>query len=191
MRGKRLGTVAALAAGTLAATGLAFAPAAAAVTPQTATINATAPSAAAVRPPSPPPRTARPRPSPSAPPPSPSPLPLAEDSVTSTLTLVNASGGTTAFSGKKNPAIAAGGGVSVGPLDGTVASGDSLETYGGSLKMVVFGITITCTRTRHSPRARSSSTDRTATMTRGPVPPARSGTGPPAIPGRAKEPRKS
>jgi hypothetical protein len=145
MRGKRLGTVAALAAGTLAVTGLAFAPTAAAVTPQTATINATCTlggggaatltatqdgtaatitlSSTAIT----------------------SPLPIAENSVTSTLTLVNASGGTTAFSGTKNPAIAAGGGVSVGPLDGTVASGDSLETYGGSLKMVVFGITITCT----------------------------------------------
>lgn len=33
----------------------------------------------------------------------------------------------------------------MGPLSGTVASGDSLEAYGGSLKMVVFGITITCT----------------------------------------------
>jgi hypothetical protein len=33
----------------------------------------------------------------------------------------------------------------VGPLSGTVASGDSLDAYGGSLTMVVFGIPITCT----------------------------------------------
>lgn len=33
----------------------------------------------------------------------------------------------------------------VGPLTGTVASGDSLEAYGGSLQMVVFGITVSCT----------------------------------------------
>ncbi|MFF3610595.1 hypothetical protein [Streptomyces sp. NPDC002580] len=145
MRGKQLTTVAALAAGTLAATGLAFAPAAAAVTPQSATINATCniggggeatltatqdSTAATITLSSTSITT---------------PLPLAQNSVTSTLTLVNASGGTTAFSGKKNPAMAAGSGVSVGPLDGTVASGDSLETYGGSLKMVVFGITISCT----------------------------------------------
>lgn len=145
MRGKRLATVSALAAGTLAATGLAFAPAAAAVTPQSATINATCTiggggaatltatqdgtaatitlSSTAVT----------------------APIPIAADSVTSTLSLVNANGGTTAFSGKKNPAMAAGSGVSVGPLDGTVASGDRLEFYGGSLKMTIYGITITCT----------------------------------------------
>lgn len=115
MRGKRLATVSALAAGTLAATGLAFAPAAAAVTPQSATINATCTiggggaatltatqdgtaatitlSSTAVT----------------------APIPIAADSVTSTLSLVNANGGTTAFSGKKNPAMAAGSGVSVGP----------------------------------------------------------------------------
>jgi hypothetical protein len=145
MRGKRLGTVAALAAGTLAATGLAFAPTAAAVTPQTATINATCSiggsgaatltatqnGTAATITLSSTEITA--------------PIDVAQDSVASTLTLVKAGGGTTDFTGTKNPAIAAGSGVSVGPLDGTVASGDSLEAYGGSLKMVVFGITITCT----------------------------------------------
>ena len=40
MKGKRIGTGAALAVGTLAAAGLAFAPAALAVTPDTATIDA-------------------------------------------------------------------------------------------------------------------------------------------------------
>ncbi|MGD1225213.1 hypothetical protein AB9Q10_43105 [Streptomyces krungchingensis] len=145
MRGKRLGITAALAGGTLAATALAFAPAAAAVTPQTATINATCSiggsgsatltatqsGTAATVTLSSTDITA--------------PISVAQDSISSTLTMVKASGGTTAFSGTKNPAIAAGGGVAVGPLDGTVASGDSLEAFGGSLQMVVFGITITCT----------------------------------------------
>ncbi|WP_432173404.1 hypothetical protein [Streptomyces sp. Tue6028] len=145
MRGKRLGITTALAGGTLAATALAFAPAAAAVTPQTATINATCSiggsgsatltatqsGTAATVTLSSTDITA--------------PISVAQDSISSTLTMVKASGGTTVFSGTKNPAIAAGGGVAVGPLDGTVASGDSLEAFGGSLQMVVFGITITCT----------------------------------------------
>ncbi|MEU1194831.1 hypothetical protein ABZ446_01225 [Streptomyces sp. NPDC005813] len=145
MRGKRLGITAALAGGTLAATALAFAPAAAAVTPQTATINATCSiggsgsatltatqsGTAATITLSSTDITA--------------PISVAQDSISSTLTMVKASGGTTVFSGTKNPAIAAGGGVAVGPLDGIVASGDSLEAFGGSLQMVVFGITITCT----------------------------------------------
>lgn len=60
---------------------------------------------------------------------------------------MNANGGTTTFTGTENPAIAAGDPVTVGPLNGTVASGDSLESYGGSLQIVVFGITVTCTAT--------------------------------------------
>ncbi|MFI6334446.1 hypothetical protein [Streptomyces sp. NPDC050535] len=141
---KRLGSAAALAAGTLAATGLAFAPTAAAVTPLTATITATCSlvgdgeatltatqtgTAATITVTSTEITT---------------PIALGQDSVTSTLTLVKASGGTTVFSGTKNPAIPAGGGVEVGPLDGTVATGDSLEAFGGSLQLVVFGIPITC-----------------------------------------------
>ena len=59
----------------------------------------------------------------------------------------NTTGGTSTFSETKNPAIAAGDPVTVGPLDGTVASGDSLEAFGGSLQMTVLGITITCTAT--------------------------------------------
>lgn len=144
MRSKRLGSVAALAAGTLAVTGLAFAPTAAAVTPLTATITATCSivgdgeatltatqtgTAATVTVTSTEITT---------------PLALDQDTVSATLTLVKASGGTSVFSGTKNPAIPAGGGVSVGPLDGTVAPGDSLEAYGGSLQLVVFGIPITC-----------------------------------------------
>ncbi|MEV7063386.1 hypothetical protein AB0N97_11370 [Streptomyces collinus] len=145
MRCMRIGAGAALAAGALAVTGLAFAPAALAVTPQTATINAdcgsfgsgeatltatqdgtaatlTVKSSAIT-----------------------APIGLGEDSISSTLTLVKAGGGTVDFTGTENPAMAAGAPVEVGPLSGTVASGDSLEAFGGSLKMTVFGITITCT----------------------------------------------
>ncbi|AXE85799.1 hypothetical protein [Streptomyces sp. Go-475] len=145
MRCKRIGAGASLAAGALAATGLAFAPAALAVTPQTATIDAdcgtfgsgtatltatqdgtaatvTVKSSAIT-----------------------APIALGADSISSTLTLVKAGGGTVTFTGKENPAMAAGAPVEVGPLNGTVASGDSLEAFGGSLKMTVFGITITCT----------------------------------------------
>ncbi|MEU6670706.1 hypothetical protein [Streptomyces sp. NPDC046727] len=144
MRGKRTATGAALAAGALAVTGLAFAPTAAAVTPQSATINASCGifgggaatltatqsgtsatvtlTSTAIK----------------------APVAVAQDSITSTLTLVKASGGTTVFTGTKNPAMASGAAVSVGPLPGTVASGDSLEAYGGSLKMVIFGVTVTC-----------------------------------------------
>ncbi|MFC8512253.1 hypothetical protein [Streptomyces sp. NPDC057257] len=147
MRRKRIGMGAALAVGALAVTGLAFAPTAAAVTPDTATINADCGSfgsgeatltatqdgtaatitvTSAVT----------------------APIALSEDSISSTLTLVNnTTGGTSVFSGTENPAIAAGDPVTVGPLDGTVASGDSLEAYGGSLQLTVFGITVTCTAT--------------------------------------------
>lgn len=146
MRAKRISTGAAMAVGALAAASLAFAPSALAVTPQSATITADCGSfgggeatltatqdgtaatitvTSAIT----------------------APIALSQDSISSTLTLVNASGGTTAFTGTKNPAMAAGDPVTVGPLSGTVASGDSLEAYGGSLQMTVFGITITCTAT--------------------------------------------
>ncbi|MFF7282589.1 hypothetical protein [Streptomyces griseorubiginosus] len=146
MNGTRISTGAALVVGALAATGLAFAPAALAVTPDTATINAdcgffgsgqatltatqdgtaaTVTVTSAIN----------------------APLPLAEDSITSTLTFVNANGTTTTFTGTRNPAIATGDPVTVGPLSGTVNSGDSLESYGGSLQIVVFGITVTCSAT--------------------------------------------
>ncbi|MEU9290421.1 hypothetical protein AB0D57_38730 [Streptomyces sp. NPDC048275] len=145
MRRKRLGIAAALAAGSLAATGLALAPTAAAVDPLTATINATCTiggggaatltatqtgtaatitlSSTAIT----------------------APLPLAQDSIASTLTMAKAGGGSVVFTGTKNPAIPMGGGVTVGPLNGTVASGDTLDAFGGSLNMVIFGITVTCT----------------------------------------------
>ncbi|MGY0067233.1 hypothetical protein ACWZEH_10455 [Streptomyces sp. QTS137] len=146
MRGTRIGTGAALAAGALAVCGLALAPSAAAVAPGSATITAdcgsfgggeatltaTQNGSAATLTLSTSAFTA--------------PVALGQDSINSTLTLVNDNGGTVRFAGTKNPAMAAGDSLSVGPLSGTVASGDSLEAYGGSLRMTVFGfITITCT----------------------------------------------
>ncbi|MFE0515216.1 hypothetical protein [Streptomyces sp. NPDC058964] len=145
MRGKRSGIGAAVAVGALAVTGLAFAPTAVAVTPTTATVTAscgifgggaatltatqsgtsatiTLTSTAIT-----------------------APLALSANSITSTLTMAKAGGGTTVFSGTVNPAMAGGDPVTVGPLPGTVASGDSLDFHGGSLKMVIFGITVTCT----------------------------------------------
>ncbi|AZS87412.1 hypothetical protein ACIQKE_08880 [Streptomyces griseoviridis] len=143
MRGTRIGTGAALLAGTLGLTGLAFAPAAVAVTPQSATItancgawgggpatltatqsgtSATITLTSSIT----------------------TPLALSANSIASTLTFVNGTG-TKVFSGTVNPAMAAGSAVTVGPLNGTVASGDSLQAYGGTLKMVIFGVTVTCT----------------------------------------------
>ena len=147
MRGKNIRTGAALLVGGLAVAGLAFAPTAVAVTPQTATITAecglfgggeasltaTQDGTAATLTLTSTAITA--------------PLALGQDSISSTLTLVKPDGTATAFTGTKNPAMAVGDPVTVGPLDGTVASGDSLETYGGSLRMTVFGIAITCTAT--------------------------------------------
>ncbi|WP_155053736.1 hypothetical protein [Streptomyces blattellae] len=143
---KRIATGAALTVGALAVAGLAFAPAALAVAPGSATINAdcgsfgsgegtltatqdgtaatiTVTSSIAA------------------------PIALGADSIQSTLTLVKAGGGTTTFTATENPAMDAGDSVQVGPLPGTVASGDSLEAFGGSLRISVLGITITCTAT--------------------------------------------
>ncbi|MFE9607402.1 hypothetical protein [Streptomyces sp. NPDC006012] len=147
MRGKRTATGAALAVGALAVTGLAFAPTALAVAPTSATITADCGTFGGG------PATLTATQSGTSATISLSstavtvPLALAKDSITSKLTLVKASGGTVVFSGKKNPAMAAGDPVSVGPLSGTVASGDSLESFGGSLQMTVFGINITCKAT--------------------------------------------
>ncbi|MEU0071624.1 hypothetical protein ABZ027_19055 [Streptomyces sp. NPDC006332] len=149
MRAKRTTTGAALLAGALAVTGLAFAPTAAAVTPTTATINASCGlfgggaatltatqngTAATITLTSTAIKT---------------PLALGKDSITAKLTMVKAGGGTTVFTGKKNPAMPAQSPVTVGPLSGTVAPGDTLEFYGGSLQMTIFGITVTCTATEN------------------------------------------
>ncbi|KUN77479.1 hypothetical protein [Streptomyces griseoruber] len=148
---KRIGSGAALLAGALAVTGLAFAPsAAAAVTPTSASITAscgifgggaatltatqstTDPTAATITLTSSAITT---------------PLALGKNTIASTLTMVNSTGANRVFSGTVNPAMSAGSSITVGPLPGTVAVGDSLTFDGGSLKMVIFGITITCTTT--------------------------------------------
>ncbi|WP_340379654.1 hypothetical protein U5640_30395 [Streptomyces sp. SS7] len=141
---KRIGSGAALLAGALAVTGLALAPSAAAVTPTTATItascgifgggaatltatqsgtSATITLTSSIT----------------------TPLSLGANSINSTLTMANSTGSARVFSGSVNPAMAAGSTITVGPLPGTVASGDTLDFNGGSLKMVIFGITVTCT----------------------------------------------
>ncbi|MFJ2788999.1 hypothetical protein ACIQCR_05045 [Streptomyces sp. NPDC093249] len=138
------GTVAVLAGG-LAAAGLAFAPSAAAVSPGsatatydcgswgggTATLAATQSGTAAtitltsgIT----------------------TPIAVGADQIGATLTMAKGGGGTRVFTGKKNPALPAGGTVKIGPLAGTVASGDSLNSYfaGVALKMVIFGVTVNC-----------------------------------------------
>ncbi|MFE4670037.1 hypothetical protein ACFRI7_24185 [Streptomyces sp. NPDC056716] len=145
---RRTATGAALTAVALAVTGLALAPTALAVTPATATINAdcgglgtgaatltatqngtaatvTLTSTAIT-----------------------APVALGADSIVSSLTLVKAGGATVTFSGTENPAMNTGDPVTIGPLSGTVASGDSLEAFGGQLKMTIWGfINLTCTAT--------------------------------------------
>ncbi|WP_327324379.1 hypothetical protein OG735_18965 [Streptomyces sp. NBC_01210] len=74
-----------------------------------------------------------------------SPIDLSANSVKSTLTLTKNGSDTATFTGNANPAIPAGSPVSTGPLNGTVAAGDSLE--GKSLTVVVFGISVTCNAT--------------------------------------------
>ncbi|MFJ6660764.1 hypothetical protein ACIQNG_31120 [Streptomyces sp. NPDC091377] len=147
MQRTRICTGAALAAGALAVTGLAYAPTALAVTPTSATITANCGSfgggaatltatqngtaatltvnSSAIT----------------------VPIAIGANSITSTLTMVKAGGGTVTFTGTRNPAMSAGSPVTVGPLNGTVVAGNRLEAFGGSLKMVVLGITITCTAT--------------------------------------------
>ena len=145
MRGKRTTTGAAVLIGALTVTGLAFAPTEAAVTPKTATSNATCGrfgGGAATRTATQSGTSATITLTSTA---ITTPLALAKDSIASKLTMVKASGGTTVFSGTKNPAMAAGAPVTVGPLSGTVAPGDHLEFYGGSLQMTIFGISVTCT----------------------------------------------
>ncbi|OQR61328.1 hypothetical protein B6E66_24950 [Streptomyces maremycinicus] len=145
MRGKRIGSGAAMLAGALAVTGLALAPSAAAVTPLTAnvtascglfgggaaTLTATQTGTAATLKLTSTAIT--------------TPIAIGANSISSTLTMANSTGSARVFSGTVNPAMPAGSTITVGPLNGTVASGDKLDFYGGSLKMVVFGITVTCT----------------------------------------------
>jgi hypothetical protein len=74
-----------------------------------------------------------------------SPVNVGANSVNSTLTMANGAGAARTFTGNSNPAISAGQPISTGPLTGTVAAGDSLS--GQSLTVVVFGITVDCTAT--------------------------------------------
>ncbi|GAA1429514.1 hypothetical protein GCM10009601_45020 [Streptomyces thermospinosisporus] len=147
-RGKRIGTGISLLTAGLAVTGLAFAPTAAAVSPGTATITADCGSygggeAALTATQDGTAATLTLRTTAMT-----APVALGQDSIVSTLTMTRTGGGSVVFKGTKNPAMATGDPITVGPLSGTVASGDSLEAYGGSLKMTVFGfITITCTAT--------------------------------------------
>ncbi|MFF4231092.1 hypothetical protein [Streptomyces sp. NPDC001820] len=145
MRHGRLGIGALLGIGVMAAGSLAMAPTANAVTPETATISfdcgsfgsgtatltATQDGTAATISVSTSAITA--------------PIPISANSVKSTLTLTKNGSDTATFTGNANPAIPAGGAVSTGLLDGTVAAGDSLEA--NSLVVVVFGITATCNAT--------------------------------------------
>ncbi|WP_030678984.1 hypothetical protein [Streptomyces sp. NRRL B-1347] len=73
------------------------------------------------------------------------PINVGAGAVNSTLTLTKNGTGTTTFTGNANPAIPAGSPISSGPLNGTVAPGDSLAAK--SLKIVVFGITVNCNAT--------------------------------------------
>ncbi|MFI6874079.1 hypothetical protein ACIBL6_11620 [Streptomyces sp. NPDC050400] len=142
---RRLGLCAALGAGAAATGVLALAPAAGAVAPQSATISfdcgtwgsgsatltATQNGTAATIEVSTSAITA--------------PIDVAAGSVNSTLALTNHGAGEVTFTGNSNPAIPAGSAVSTGPLNGTVAAGDSLKAT--SLTVVVFGITASCTAT--------------------------------------------
>ncbi|GGT47788.1 hypothetical protein [Streptomyces purpureus] len=137
--------IGAVLAGALAAAGLVFAPSAAAVTPGTATASydcgtwggggatltatqsgtaATITLTSAVK----------------------TPVAVGKDQISAKLTLAKAGGGTRVFSGKKNPALAANTAVTMGPLSGTVAAGDSLNSYfaGTALTMTIFGVTVNC-----------------------------------------------
>ncbi|MGW0946216.1 hypothetical protein ACWD4O_27265 [Streptomyces sp. NPDC002623] len=75
------------------------------------------------------------------------PLPISTNSVTSTLVLAKNGLETTEFTGTTNPFMSVGTPFVLGPLSGTVAPGDSLDSYSlgqYSLRMVLFGITINC-----------------------------------------------
>ncbi|GHA68718.1 hypothetical protein GCM10010305_08480 [Streptomyces termitum] len=75
------------------------------------------------------------------------PIAVGADSITSSLTLANSTGPNRVFTGKKNPAIPAGGTAKLGPLTATpVVAGDKLNSYfaGTALKLVIFGVTVNC-----------------------------------------------
>ncbi|MFB9602959.1 hypothetical protein ACFFTQ_08200 [Streptomyces roseofulvus] len=76
-----------------------------------------------------------------------SPISVGADTISSTLILDNTTGPDRVFTGKKNPAIPAGGAAKLGPLTATnVVAGDRLNSYfaGVALKLVIFGVTVNC-----------------------------------------------
>ncbi|UUS31121.1 MULTISPECIES: hypothetical protein [Streptomyces] len=79
------------------------------------------------------------------------PFDIPADSISATLRLERAAGGTVAFSGTANDAAAAGQPVTIGPLTGAVSAGDSLDSYvpaagatDVSLSLNVLGIVNSC-----------------------------------------------
>ncbi|WP_228974902.1 hypothetical protein [Streptomyces sp. DH12] len=79
------------------------------------------------------------------------PFDIPADSISATLRLERAAGGTAVFSGTANDAAAAGQPVTIGPLTGAVSAGDSLDSYvpaagsgDVSLSLDVLGIANTC-----------------------------------------------
>jgi hypothetical protein len=81
------------------------------------------------------------------------PIAIGADTLSADLLLTLNGGSTqTHFTGTANPAMAAGDPIEVGPLTGTVASGDSLDSYlatgdAYSLQIVYLGIAVTCQAT--------------------------------------------
>ncbi|WP_327356109.1 hypothetical protein [Streptomyces sp. NBC_01304] len=144
---RKFGISAAATAGALALAGLAFAPAAAAVAPGAATVSAdcgiygsgeatlTATQSGTTA-------TITVTSSEIT-----TPVAVEANTVNSTLKMSKAGGGTVEFTGSSNPAMPAGGGVNSGPLTGTVASGDTLDAFPGSVTLVVMGINVTCNST--------------------------------------------
>ncbi|MER5770114.1 hypothetical protein [Streptomyces sp. NPDC001985] len=145
MRGSRALIGTALAAGALAAASLALAPAAAAVTPGsaqanydcgswgggTATLSATQSGTSATI-------TINSAVT--------TPIAVGANQINATLTLAKRGGGTVKFTGKRNPALPANSAVTIGPLNGTVASGNVLDSYfaGTALSMTIFGVPVNC-----------------------------------------------
>ncbi|MFF2407948.1 hypothetical protein [Streptomyces sp. NPDC058092] len=79
------------------------------------------------------------------------PVDIPANSITATLRLARAAGGTVSFSGTANDAAAAGRPVVIGALTGSVAAGDSLDSYipaagsgDASLSLNILGTANTC-----------------------------------------------
>ncbi|MHB9856898.1 hypothetical protein [Streptomyces sp. YIM S03343] len=80
------------------------------------------------------------------------PVSIPWSSIHSRLVLADTDAYTTrTFEGYANPDLRAGDWLTVGPLPGTVYSGDSLSASGGSLTMDIYGVRIDCTSSMLSP----------------------------------------